>query len=68
MTKYGIPYITDFGISRVLGEHPFWKTNSKSVKGSIRWMSPELLRESEDGVSVATDVYAFGITCLVSLP
>jgi serine/threonine protein kinase len=68
VTNHGIPYITDFGISKVLGDHPFWKTNTRTIQGSVRWMSPELLQEAVEGVTVAGDVYAFGITSWACLP
>jgi len=57
-------HIADFGLSRILGESGF---TTKSVGGTYRWMAPELLAprgESIPQVSVASDVWAFGMTVL----
>ena len=56
--------ITDFGLSRILGESGF---TTKSVGGTYRWMAPELLApegEVVPQVTVASDVWAFGMTVL----
>ena len=60
--------ITDFGLSRVLGELGF---TTKSVAGTCRWMAYELITPSNEGeeetipqVTAATDVWAFGMTVL----
>jgi len=56
--------IADFGLSRILGESGF---TTKSVGGTYRWMAPELLAhrgESVPQVTMASDVWAFGMTVL----
>ena len=41
-------------------------TTSSDVGGSLRWMSPELFNGEKR--SVASDVWAYGMTMLVSDP
>lgn len=70
----GSPLLGDFGLSRICNTKGF---TTKNVMGSIRWMSPELLREwtntpqsdsSRDDDIVrttkASDIWAFGMTIL----
>ena len=53
----GEPCIADFGLSQVQGESLTW-----SGAGSRRWMAPELVSTEER--TTASDIYAFGMTCL----
>jgi len=60
--------ITDFGLSRVLGESGF---TTKSICGTCRWMACELITPSNEEeeetipqITTATDVWAFGMTVL----
>ena len=56
--------IADFGLSRILGEPGF---TTKSVGGTYRWMAPELLAPGEESVpqvTMASDVWAFGMTVI----
>jgi serine/threonine protein kinase len=59
----GVPCLSDFGLSRVLHEVRGMTTSSE-LAGSLRWMSPELLHD-DSGVSVSSDVWAYGMTVLV---
>ena len=72
MSAGGKPKITDFGISRIV-VNSVTIASSTAVKGSARWMAPELLRfGSGDSASEhqahtkATDVWAFGMVVYVS--
>lgn len=54
--------LCDFGLARLTDGQPSGLTTSKTVKGSTRYMSPELLEE--DAVhTLRSDVWAYG--CLV---
>jgi serine/threonine protein kinase len=56
--------IADFGLARILGESGF---TTKTVSGTYRWMAPELLEPEGvrvPQVTMASDVWAFGITAL----
>lgn len=63
--KYGKAVLTDFGLSRVLGESGF---TTKNVGGTTRWMARELLTvEDETTVArptAASDVWALGMTAI----
>ena len=55
----GEPFITDFGVAKILDdEAPLEKTIGQVV-GSPGYMSPEQAR-GEEGISVATDIYGLG--------
>lgn len=51
------PLVCDFGLSRAIDAVT---ATTLQGKGSLRWMSPELLAEGH-GKSFATDVWAFGM-------
>jgi serine/threonine protein kinase len=60
--------ITDFGLARILEASGF---TTKSVGGTCRWMAYELIAPSDEEeeevipqVTVATDIWAFGMTVL----
>ncbi|KAF8588244.1 kinase-like protein [Ramaria rubella] len=57
----GVPFLTDFGLSRSLGDAA-GMTTSSDVGGSLRWMSPELFHNEK--ISEASDVWAYGMTVL----
>ena len=64
--------IADFGLSRILETEGF---TTKSVGGTCRWMAYELIAPSEEEeeesvpqVTVATDIWAFGMTALEVRP
>ncbi|KIJ52440.1 hypothetical protein M422DRAFT_26048 [Sphaerobolus stellatus SS14] len=58
----GTPCLTDFGLSRILDEDlaQLIGKSGRPVGGTLRWMAPELLRESDS--TKATDVWAFAMT------
>lgn len=60
----GSPCITDFGLSKL----PVFDSMNTipEFSGSIRWMSPEVLKE-EDVLDVKSDIWAYGMTILASL-
>ncbi|KAG8986232.1 hypothetical protein FRB90_004146, partial [Tulasnella sp. 427] len=53
----------DFGLSRVLEADPTGLTTSQTIKGSMRYMSPELVNEGL-GHTLQSDVWAFGCLAL----
>ncbi|KAG8986246.1 hypothetical protein FRB90_004125, partial [Tulasnella sp. 427] len=53
----------DFGLSRVLEADPTGLTTSKTIKGSMRYMSPELVNEGL-GHTLQSDIWAFGCLAL----
>ncbi|KAK1227530.1 hypothetical protein PQX77_009437 [Marasmius sp. AFHP31] len=55
--------IGDFGLSRVSDTQRLFSQSSRS-KGTIRWLSPELLKPGPNSVpSRESDVYAYGCVC-----
>lgn len=81
MSASGIPLITDSGISMLLGTSLSQGSTSGGLKGSARWMAPEILRvelRTELSADERTapmqevyrlqlaDVWAFGMTVYVS--
>ena len=82
ISEAGVPLLSDFGISRMLSSSDslhFTSTLTGGVRGTIRFMSSELLWEfdfsseaqteapgvSLDAYTKASDVWAFGMTVLV---
>lgn len=63
--EVGDARITDFGLSYVLSPSTMWKTSKTSPGGSLRWMSPELLKADEPRATLQSDVYAFAMTIIV---
>lgn len=63
MSDEGVPRFTDFGLSRVHHDDLALTTTSEAA-GSLRWMAPELFNDVK--VNEASDVWAFGMTILVS--
>ena len=67
MGNSGEPLICDFGISRILS-HSLSNggTSSANLKGSARWMAPELFNlEIDTHHTKETDMWAFGMTVYV---
>ncbi|KAH8804049.1 kinase-like domain-containing protein, partial [Flagelloscypha sp. PMI_526] len=60
--------LADLGISSIAwsaSETLGWETaTAGGFKGSLRWMSPEVILDSEPARTTARDVYAFGSTIL----
>ena len=76
MSASGIPLITDFGISILLSSSASQGSTSSGLKGSARWMAPEILRMELDFMERRSpmqelqrlqlaDVWAFGMTVYV---
>ncbi|KAJ1555463.1 hypothetical protein HK096_006186 [Nowakowskiella sp. JEL0078] len=53
--------ISDFGLSRIKSESSGGTTTGNSVKGTLRWLSPERLEGGR--LNKEVDVYAFGMIC-----
>lgn len=71
-----IPLIMDFGISHLLSSTQTIDTATAADKGTVRWQSRELLFGPDGPSSDASDplhhtkesdIWAFGMTCLVSI-
>lgn len=56
--------VADFGFSRFVESNTTSIGESRMLGGTLRWMAPELMQDSETRLSPASDVYAFGCTCL----
>ena len=65
ISQEGHALLADFGFSRVVNSS-FTMSNSPSGGGTLRWMAPEILESGEP--TAPGDVWAFGMTCLVSGP
>jgi len=61
----GTPCIIDFGLSRILGNTP-GPTTTTHASGTLRWMAPELFEEDQK-VTKQCDIWAYGMTLIVSL-
>ena len=59
------PLLTDFGLSHqaIAG---FSMSATATAAGSLRWKAPELIREPVQHPNEQSDVWAFGMTILVS--
>ncbi|KAG8899005.1 hypothetical protein FRC01_010702, partial [Tulasnella sp. 417] len=55
--------LADFGLSRVLEDAPTGLTTTESLKGTLRFYSPELIKGTDASHSLASDIWAWG--CLV---
>lgn len=58
LDKRGVPKISDFGFSRVLGDEADGKGKTQTNVGPIRWMAPENIRHLE--YSEKSDVWSYG--------
>jgi serine/threonine protein kinase len=63
--KKGMPRLCDFGLSRMLEDTTLWNTSATSAPGTVRWKAPELLSGEQQTVTSKSDIYAYGMTCLV---
>ena len=68
----GIPLIMDFGISHLISSTTTVETATAAHKGSLRWQARELVvDELLQNVAIhhtkESDVWAFGMTCLVNI-
>ena len=63
----------DFGISHIINSSTTVETATSASKGTLRWQARELLADDETDQDEAThhtkesDVWAFGMTCLVNI-
>ncbi len=55
----GVPYLTDFGLARVL-QHDSQLTRTSAVLGTPSYMAPEQAAGDTGGLSTATDVWGLG--------
>ncbi|KAG8917458.1 hypothetical protein FRC01_002441, partial [Tulasnella sp. 417] len=55
--------LADFGLSKALEEGPTGLTTSEGLKGTLRYYSPEVIRETCNGHSLPSDIWAWA--CLV---
>lgn len=55
--------LTDFGLSRAVEEGSTGFTTSEGLKGTLRYLSPELVQDSTIGQSLESDIWAWA--CLV---
>lgn len=62
----GVARITDFGLSRSDILLTLWVTSTREARGTIRWMAPELIDGTSPIATTRTDVFAYGMTVLVS--
>lgn len=67
VSRSGAPRICDFGISRMIAaSQSFGETSTQTgIRGSVRWMAPELLAISSGPQAEHTmesDIWAFGMT------
>ncbi|WP_206784977.1 serine/threonine-protein kinase [Amycolatopsis sp. MtRt-6] len=63
VTDDGTARITDFGVSRALGEHP--AADEGVVVGTLPYLAPEIARGGEAGLP--SDVYSLGATLYTAL-
>lgn len=65
----GTAFVADFGLSHALAPTTALPATTGGAKGSLRWMAPELLDGSFDGMPFTkeADIWAFGMTLYVSV-
>lgn len=56
--------LCDFGLAKFINDSdtPSGLTTSRTIKGSIRYMSPELVVENDAKHTLASDIWAWGCT------
>jgi len=54
------PKVSDFGLSRIKTESSSQTTGS--IKGTLRWNPPEIVKREVEHYSDTTDMYSFGMT------
>ncbi|KAG8745930.1 hypothetical protein FRC10_006734 [Ceratobasidium sp. 414] len=66
VSPHGVPRLIDFGLATVVGGTPAFSASS-TISGTVRWMAPELQVVESQGTTMASDVFAFGMTMLVRM-
>ena len=66
MSEAGVPLVMDFGISHLIGSTTRAETATAANKGTLRWQARELLVGTVAHHTKESDIWAFGMTCLVS--
>ncbi|KAG8987501.1 hypothetical protein FRB90_003316, partial [Tulasnella sp. 427] len=61
-TRRGL--LTDFGLSRTLEDEPTGLTTSDGFKGTLRFCSPELVRDQGSKHTLSSDMWAWGCLAL----
>ncbi|KZV81568.1 kinase-like protein, partial [Exidia glandulosa HHB12029] len=56
----GTARLCDFGFAKVLAEVSSSLTSQSTLKGTLRWMAPELIDEEDARHTVWSDIWAFG--------
>ena len=65
MSDHGHALLTDFGSSR-LAEASLSQVVKGDQKGTLDWMAPEHFKADKFPMSTTGDIWAFGMTILVS--
>ncbi|KZV89845.1 kinase-like protein, partial [Exidia glandulosa HHB12029] len=64
VSDQGVARLSDFGFASVLAELSISMTTHTSVKGTLRWMAPELFTSENTSHTTQTDMWAFGCVML----
>ncbi|KZW01074.1 kinase-like protein [Exidia glandulosa HHB12029] len=64
VSNKGVVQICDFGFSKMLAEDAVSFQTHTSLKGTFRWMSPELLLDEDAHLTTYSDMWAFGCLCI----
>ena len=65
MDEKGNACISDFGITVMLHNTGVLTQTTSSVRGTLRWMAPELLLDDTRKPSFEADMWSLGMTFLV---
>ncbi|KZV79862.1 kinase-like protein [Exidia glandulosa HHB12029] len=58
----GEALLCDFGLASVTGEHS--ASHNSTIKGTCRWMAPELFTDDDPSHTMFSDIWAFGCVAL----
>ncbi|KAI8814533.1 kinase-like domain-containing protein [Cladochytrium replicatum] len=65
VSSQGQVKIADFGISKkTVSAVPYAVHNNMSLKGSVPWMAPEVVRSAKTGYSAKVDIWSLGCVAL----
>ncbi|KIO31675.1 hypothetical protein M407DRAFT_19409 [Tulasnella calospora MUT 4182] len=59
--------LADFGLSVALNDHPTGLSTTTGLRGTLRYYSPELVKEPSPRHSLASDIWALGCVLLEAL-